>query len=115
MGRAKPVTIDGMPFSTKGKAQAYFMDERDRIKQNGPVTEGDFFEKLKDLYTRYCEYSPGYELNGREIKEFFVDYEPRENQDNWGSYLCYWVRFTNDEKLPFSVPNAITVIINNES
>lgn len=114
MGRAKPVTIDGMPFSTKGKAQAYFMDERDRIKQNGPVTEGDFFEKLKDLYLRYCDCTD-WELNGREIKEFFVDYEPRENQGNWGSHLCYWVRFTDDEKQAFSIKEALTAIINNEN
>lgn len=115
MARAKPVTINGRYFPKKGDALSYFMDKRPEIKEGGAVSEGVFFEELKDLFTRYCEYSPGYELNGREIIAFIVKNERRTNQGLWFETVCYKVQFSNDEIRPFSIKEALTVIINNES
>lgn len=51
------------------------MDSIDDVKQYGQINEGELFEDLKDLSTRYCEYSPGQELNGRKIIGFIVENE----------------------------------------
>lgn len=95
---------------SKKAATEYFMDKREGVKTGGPVINGEFFEELKELYTRYCNNSPGWEFNGRNIVAFTVDYELRQNEQ-YAQHLCYKVQFSNKELRPFSVREAIDVIV----
>ncbi|WP_127958623.1 hypothetical protein [Serratia microhaemolytica] len=110
MGCSQAVTIGKREFSSQKMAVGYFMDQREAIKLSGPVTQGDFFEELKDLYTRYCECSSSWELNGRRIEGFVVEYELREN-GRYAQHLCYKVLFSNKELRPFSVKKAVQAIV----
>lgn len=110
MGRTTKVIIRGREFASKKAAVGYFMDRREEVKASGPVTEGAFFDELTDLYSRYCSASPGWELNGRNIVAFVVDYELRQNGE-YAQHLCYKVRFSNQELRPFSVDKAVTTVI----
>ncbi|OCG16956.1 hypothetical protein [Gilliamella sp. WF3-4] len=114
MGKAKPVTINRHDFPKKEKAISYFLDRRPEVKEAGLITEGNFFEDLKDLYKRYCNCSPSWEFNGREIVAFIVGNERRNNNGDWFETVCYKVKFSNDEIRPFSIRKAVTAIINNE-
>lgn len=109
MGRSVKVDIAGREFASKKEAVSYFMDLREQIKASGPLTEGTLFDELKDLYSRYCNASPGWELDGRNIVAFIVDYELRQN-GKYVQHLCYKVKFTNQELRPFSVDKAISAI-----
>lgn len=113
MARGKSVTIGDLTFSSKKAAVDHFMDQREQVRASGPVTEGALFEQLTDLYTRYCNCSPGYALNGRHITGFEVDYELRDN-GRFVQRLCYKVRFSNQELRPFSVNKAVSAIIEAE-
>lgn len=110
MGRSMNVKIGGREFPSKKAAVDYFKDQRKEIKTSGPVTEGTLFDELTDLYSRYCLASPGWELNGRNIVAFVVDYELRQN-GQYAQHLCYKVQFSNQELRPFSVEKAIDAII----
>ncbi|HHE5972151.1 TPA: hypothetical protein ACPE2G_004651 [Citrobacter braakii] len=114
MGRSTKVIIKGREFASKKAAVGYFMNRRDEVKASGPVTQGAFFDELKDLYSRYCRVSPGWELNGRNIVAFVVDYELRQN-GQYAQHLCYKVRFSNQELRPFSVEKAINAVVNAEA
>ena len=111
MGRSTKVIIKGREFASKKAAVGYFMNRRDEVKASGPVTQG---AELKDLYSRYCRVSPGWELNGRNIVAFVVDYELRQN-GQYAQHLCYKVRFSNQELRPFSVEKAINAVVNAEA
>jgi len=113
MTRGKTVTIGDLTFSTKKAAVDHFMDRREEVKAAGPVTGGALFNQLTDLYTRYCNCSPGYALNGRHIVGFEMDYELRDN-GRYVQRLCYRVRFSNQELRPFSVNKAVSAIIEAE-
>ena len=113
MGRANRVMIKGREFASQKAAVDYFMDQREEVKASGPVTEGALFDELTDLYSRYCSVSPSWELNGRNIIAFLVDYELRQN-GNFSQHLCYKVQFSNQELRPFSVAKAVTAVINAE-
>jgi hypothetical protein len=69
MGKAKPLTISGLHFLKQGEALEYFMSKRPELMNQSQITQGELFEALKDLYIRYCEKSPGWELNGRLITQ----------------------------------------------
>ncbi|EEJ5769155.1 hypothetical protein GR174_001731 [Salmonella enterica subsp. enterica] len=114
MGRSTKVTVRGRAFASKKAAVDYFMDRREEVKASGPVTEGAFFDELTDLYSRYCSASPGWELNGRNIVAFVVDYELRQN-GQYSQHLCYKVRFSNQELRPFSVDKAVTALVSAEA
>lgn len=86
------------------------MDQREVIKASGPVTEGELFGDLKELYTRYCDASPGWEFNGRNIVAFIVDSELRQVGQQYANHLCFKVKFSNNELRPFSIDEAITAI-----
>lgn len=111
MGTAKRLSIAGRPFATLGKATKYFQDQRQNVKEAGLLAEGELFNELTELYTRYCELYPTWALNGRLIRAFSVDYELREN-GSYAQYLCYRVHFSNKEIRPFSIPKALTAIAN---
>lgn len=110
MVRARTLTIAGVEFDSLTRAESHFQDRRCEVKETGPLTQGELFGQLVDLYTRYCAASPGWELNGREITAFSVDYELRKNGESWAQYLCYKVHFSNKEVRPFSVPKALRAI-----
>ena len=74
------------------------------------ISEGDYFEELKELFTLYCDSCPGWELNGRLIKHFTVQNEPRFTNGRWVSHPCYKVQLSNGELRPFSVEKAIDAI-----
>jgi hypothetical protein len=78
MGRSVKVKIGGREFASKKAAVDYFMDQREAVKGSGPLREGQFFDELLELYTRYCEVT-NWELSNRVIYAFSVDYEPRKN------------------------------------
>lgn len=109
MGRFVKVKIGVTDFPSKKAAVYYFMDQREAAKRSGPVREGDFFEELRELYTRFCEITKR-DLSNRVIYAFSVDYEPRKNGQTWASHLCYWVQFSPKDKLSFSVREAVDEI-----
>lgn len=109
MGRSVPVKTGQKEFKSKKAAVAYFMDQREAVKTSGPIRDGQLFEELRALYTRYCELTK-WDLSNREIYAFSVDYEPRHTDQNYGSYLCYLVQFSPKDRLSFSVPDAVDVI-----
>lgn len=107
MGRGNPITINGISFPTKTAAKNHFMNQRERVKANGPLKSGELYESLLDLYMKYVDLHPEHALNGRRIIAFSVDFEPRGNRGSWGSYLCYRVEFSATQKKPFSLPGAV--------
>ncbi|WP_105699957.1 hypothetical protein [Cronobacter dublinensis] len=109
MGRSIPVRIGGREFKSKKAAVDHFMSQREAVKKSGIVRDGQLFEDLTELYTRYCELTK-WELSNREIYAFSVDYEPRHTNQNYGSQLCYWVQFSPEQKWSFSVPKAVDEI-----
>ena len=110
MGRARTLTIAGQDFNSMAEAESHFQDKRPEVKASGPVSDGELFNQLSEVYTRYCAASPGWELNGREITAFSVDYELRKNRSSYAQHLCYRVHFSNKEVRPFSVPKALKAI-----
>lgn len=109
MGRSIPVKIGLEEFKSKKAAVRHFMDQCEAVKESGPIREGQLFEELRELYTRYCELTK-WELGNREIYAFSVDYDPRHTDQNYGSYLCYWVQFSPKDRLSFSVREAVDEI-----
>ncbi|WP_313107866.1 MULTISPECIES: hypothetical protein [Pseudescherichia] len=109
MGRSIPVKIGQKEFKSKKAAVSHFMDQCGAVKESGPIREGYLFEELRELYTRYCELTK-WELGNREIYAFSVDYAPRHTDQNYGSYLCYWVQFSPKDRLSFSVKEAVDEI-----
>ncbi|WP_105257910.1 hypothetical protein [Pseudoalteromonas sp. T1lg88] len=107
MGKAKPVTLAGRRFETQGDVVAFFNSQKQELLPDGPITEGELFDMLKDLYERYCNNSPGYELNGRLIEGFIVAYEKRQNNGSWSTTACFKVHFSNGEIRPFSIKKAV--------
>ena len=111
MGRSIPVKIGLKGFASEQKAPSYYMDQRPDVKAVGVISEGGYFEELKELFTLYCDSCPGWELNGRLIVHFTVQNEPRCINGNWVSYPCYKVQLSNGELRPFSVEKAIDTIV----
>ena len=114
MGRAKPVTIAGNYFSSQGEAVAFFNSQKQELLPEGKIQKGELFNALKDVYERYCNNSPGYELNGRLITGFSVAYERRNAGGVWATHPCYKAHFSNDEIRPFSIANAVRSAADNE-
>ncbi|EOG8104235.1 hypothetical protein ACLIUO_004600 [Enterobacter ludwigii] len=110
MGRSVPVKIGQKEFKSKKAAVSYFMDQREVVKEKGPLKEGPFFEELKALYLNYFDCCESWGLNGRIITSFTVDLEPRQNGQTWASHLCYWVHFSEKQARPFSVREAVEEI-----
>lgn len=109
MGRSIPVKIGQAEFKSKKAAVRHFMDQREAVKESGPLRDGQLFEELRELYTRYCELT-SWDLSNREIYAFSVDYETRHTDQNYGTHLCYWVQFSPKDRLSFSLPDAVDVI-----
>lgn len=110
MSKAKPVTIAGKYFAKQGDAIDYFKNQKEELLPAGPIKTGELFEALTDVYTRYCDNSPGYGLNGRLITAFSVDYEKRKFGDEWTTNACYKAHFSNAEIRPFSIAKAVKSI-----
>ncbi|MGM8766105.1 hypothetical protein ACS6L6_21855 [Enterobacter asburiae] len=49
MGRSIPVKIGQKEFASKQKARSYYMDQRPDVKAVGAISEGGYFEELKEL------------------------------------------------------------------
>ena len=109
MGRSIPVKIGGREFKSKKAAVDHFMNQREAVKKSGLVRDGQLFEELTELYTRYYELTE-WDVSSREIYAFSVDYEPRHTNQNYGSHLCYWVQFSPEQKWSFSVSEAVDEI-----
>lgn len=99
MGRSVKVNIGGREFSKKA-AVDYFMDQREAVKGSGPLREGQFFDDLRELYTRYCEVT-NWDLSNRVIYAFSVDYEPRKNDQTWASIFATGCSFHLRTNCPF--------------
>lgn len=110
MGKALRITLGQRTFTSKKAAAAYYMDQRDAVRAGGELTAGELFEELRELYTRYCDSSPEWALNGRDITGFVVDHEPRRNGATWAQHLCYKVCFSNREVRPFSIDKALSAL-----
>ncbi|WP_431712755.1 hypothetical protein [Serratia marcescens] len=111
MGRSTPVTIGQKEFKSKTAAVSYFMEQREAVKAVSPLKEGELFDELRDLYLRYCEIT-NHRLGNREVYAFSVNYETRHTNQNYGTYLCYWVHFSpkDTDGLSFSVKQAVDAI-----
>lgn len=110
MGKALRITLGLRTFTSKKAAVEYFMDQRDAVSAGGELTAGELFEELRELYTRYCDSSPEWALNGRDIIGFVVDHERRRNGVTWAQHLCYKVCFSNREVRPFSIDKALSAL-----
>lgn len=111
MGRSIQVKIGQKEFKSKKAAVSHFMDQREAVKEKGPLKEGHFFDELKALYLNYCSACESWGLNGRTITSFTVDLEPRQNGQTWASHLCYWVHFSEKQARPFSIREAVDEIV----
>lgn len=111
MGRSVPVKIGQKEYESKTAAISHYMNQRTDVKAAGIISEGDYFEELKELFTLYCDSCPGWELKGRLIKHFTVQNEPRFTNGRWVSHPCYKVQLSNGELRPFSVEKAIDAIV----
>ncbi|EJG1725514.1 hypothetical protein ACLINW_003178 [Vibrio parahaemolyticus] len=101
------VTLGNKTFHSKKSANEHYMDLRDSI--DGKIENGDLFEELKDLYERYCE-ATNWNIDGRSIKHFIVDYELRTIGGQHVQHKCYKVEFSNSETRPFSIKKALSAI-----
>ena len=101
------VTLHKKTFNSKKDANEYYMNLRESI--DGKIEQGELFEELKELYERYCE-ATNWNIEGRQIKDFIVDYELRTNGGNYAQHKCYKVTFTNNETRPFSIKKALVAI-----
>ena len=115
MGRSKPVSFAGKHFERQGDAVDYFNNQKVELLPEGTIENGELFESLKDVYERYCDNSPGYELNGRLITGFSVTYEKRHVEGAWATHPCFKVHFSNDELRPFSIKKAIKSLADNQN
>ncbi|WP_272570259.1 hypothetical protein [Providencia sp. PROV255] len=111
MGRSVQVKFGRQEYPSKKAAIQHFMVHRDSVREWGAISGGTLFDDLKELYLAYCEADESWDYDGREITEFSVDYEPRQNGDAWASHLCYWVHFSTTDKIPFSVRLAVETIV----
>ncbi|WDF99816.1 hypothetical protein PSR30_04400 [Pectobacterium carotovorum subsp. carotovorum] len=111
MGRAVKVYIGEKEFASKTKARRYYMDQRSDVKAAEILSDGEYFDELKELFTLYCDSCPGWELNGRLVKHFTVQPEPRFVNGRWVSHPCYKVKLSNGELRPFSIEEAINAIV----
>ncbi|TMP46469.1 MULTISPECIES: hypothetical protein [unclassified Pseudoalteromonas] len=91
MGRSKPVSFAGKHFERQGYAVDYFNNQKVELLPEGTIENGELFESLKDVFERYCDNSPGYELNGRLITGFSVAYEKRHVEGVWATHPCFKV------------------------
>ncbi|WP_273866245.1 hypothetical protein [Serratia ureilytica] len=110
MGKALRITLGLRTFTSKKAAVEYFMGQRDAVSASGELTAGELFEELRELYSRYCDSSPEWALNGRDIIGFVVDHERRRNGATWAQHLCYKVCFSNREVRPFSIDKALSAL-----
>lgn len=101
------VTLHNKTFSSKTSANDHYMGLRDSI--DGKIESGDLFEELKELYKRYCE-ATNWNIEGREITHFVVDYELRSVDRQHVQHKCYKVGFSNKEVRPFSIKKALNTI-----
>ena len=111
MGKAKPITIAGTCYKTKGEASAFFKDQKSNLSANGEIESGDLFDALKELFERYCGNEKGWELNGRLVVSFIVENEKRFVDETWVTTACYKVHLSNGEVRPFSIDKALTSLV----
>jgi len=111
MGHSIPVKIGQKEFASITKAISYYMDQRADIKAVGTISDGDYFEELKELFTLYCDSCPGWELNGRLVTHFAVKPEKRLVGGQWITTHCYEVHLSNREFRPFSVGKGVKAIV----
>lgn len=114
MAKGNQVVIAGVTYPTQGKAVKEFNNRRKDLLASGPIHSGELYNALTDLYTRYCDNSPGYELNGRKITGFSVSLEKRCINEVWASHLCFKVHFSNGEIRPFSIQKAVQSLVNSD-
>ena len=113
MGKAKPVTIAGVFYKTKGEALEFFNNQKANLFTNGEIKSGVLFDALKDLFECHCANEKGWELNGRLVVSFVVENEKRFVNENWVTTACYKVHLSNGETRPFSISKALTSLVNN--
>ena len=53
MGRSVPVKIGQKEYESKTAAVSYYMNQRTDVKAAGIISEGDYFEELKELFSLY--------------------------------------------------------------
>ncbi|EIU7851635.1 hypothetical protein L3I74_003457 [Vibrio parahaemolyticus] len=101
------VTLGNKTFSSKKSANEHYMDLRESI--DGKIENGELFEELKELYEKYCE-ATNWNIDGRIIKHFIVDYELRIVGGQHVQHKCYKVNFSNNETRSFSIRKALSAI-----
>ncbi|NYA15557.1 hypothetical protein [Serratia fonticola] len=111
MSRSIPIKIGQKEFASITEATRYYMLQRPDVKAVGTISDGDYFEELKELFTLYCDSCPGWELNGRLVTHFAVKPETRLIGGQWITTHCYEVHLSNKELRPFSVEKAVRAIV----
>lgn len=110
MGRSVPVKIGRKEFASKQKAWSFYMDNLPEVTAVGVISEGEYFEELKELFTLYSDSCPGRALNGHRIVHFTVQNEPQSINSSRVTYPGYRVQLGNGELRPFFVEKAITAL-----
>lgn len=87
------------------------MDNLPEVTAVGVISEGEYFEELKELFTLYSDSCPGRALNGHRIVHFTVQNESQSINSNRVTYPSYRVQLGNGELRPFSVEKAIDAIV----
>ncbi|TKF20760.1 hypothetical protein FCV43_13125 [Vibrio genomosp. F6] len=101
------VILQNRTFKSKASANEYYMGLRDSIDEK--IEQGDLFEELKEMYERYCK-ATDWNMEGRQVKNFIVDYELRTTGTTYAQHKCYKVTFSNNETRPFSINKALRAI-----
>lgn len=111
MARGNTITLGQRTFTSQQAAVDYFMEKRAEVMAGGEFSSGEFFEELRELFTRYCENSPGWELNGRLVTHFYVEGEKRQVNGRWVEHPCYKARLSNGERRVLSVEKAVRGVV----
>ncbi|EGQ9322237.1 hypothetical protein LT010_12330 [Vibrio cholerae] len=101
------VKLHNRAFNSKTSAKEYYMELRAQI--DGKIEGGELFEELKELYERYCK-ATEWNIDGRYITHFIVEYELRVINGQHAQHKCYKVCFSNNETRPFSIEKALRAI-----
>lgn len=105
----KPVKILGQSFSSQVEAERFFYGIRDRnLAGGGDITDSVEFDLLRELYTKYCEYTH-WPLPGEPVA-FYVRSIARGNGSSGGTTQGFVVKFSGGAEQEFSARKAIGAV-----
>lgn len=105
----KTVRILDRIFSSLADAERFFYGIRDKnLASGGDITDSVEFELLRELYSKYCEYTD-WPLPGVPIA-FYARNIGRGNSGGGGTTQGFVVRFSIEKEQEFSARKAIAAV-----